>query len=186
MKGVVFTTFFDHVRELHGEDWLDDLIDKVGPDNGGSYTRVGTYPFDEMVQFVSAHAQLSGEALPDILENFGHFCFSRWVMTVPEHFNGTSCLFDALCRIDRFHETEVKKLYPEAELPSFTPVYRDDDRLELDYRSCKPLADLAVGVIRGAAAHYGERVDVEHSSDKLDGIDRTIITIKRIDDAGLQ
>ena len=32
----------------------------------------------------------------------------------------------------------------------------------LRYFSCKPLADLATGVIHGAAAHLGETVEIEH------------------------
>lgn len=179
MKGVVFTTFFDHVREQHGDDWVDDLIDDVDPPNGGGYTRVGTYPFDEMVQFVSAHCQRSGESLPVVLERFGQFCFEKWVQTVPEHFNGSSNLFDTLCQIDNFHETEVRKLYPEAELPSFKPVHRCEQRLELAYNSCKPLADLAVGVIRGASAHYGEAVEVRHRQVQNVGGDGIIIEIAR-------
>ncbi len=33
----------------------------------------------------------------------------------------------------------------------------------MDYVSCKPLADLAVGVIRGAAKHLGSPVDVSYA-----------------------
>lgn len=181
MKGVVFTTFFEHVRARHGEDWVDDLIDDVAPDNGGSYTRVGTYPFEDMVKFVSAYAQRSQQKLPMILEDFGYFCFQQWVKTVPEHFNGTSNLFDALCQVDEFHENEVRKLYPQAELPSFKPIFRDERQLQLKYESCKPLADLAVGVIRGASTHYGESITVSHHLDQYDGRDAIIITVARVD-----
>jgi len=99
--------------------------------------------------------------MPSILEDFGHACFAKWVTYVPAHFENKS-LFDILEGVDQFHETEVRKLYPDAELPSFKVERRNEQMLVLRYFSCKPLADLAAGVIKGAADHLGETVAVKH------------------------
>lgn len=161
MKGLVFTTFLDHVQEKYGEDMVDDIIEAAELPSGGAYTSAGTYPFEEMVSLVTALVAATGTRLPAVLEEFGTACFSKWVNYVPQHFRNKT-LFDIMARIDEFHELEVRKLYPNAELPSFKVESRNDDRLVLGYHSCKPLADLAVGVIKGAAAHLNEEVKVRH------------------------
>ena len=96
-----------------------------------------------------------------MLEGFGQFCFGKWVAYTPAHFD-TKDLFDIMAGIDDFHEHEVRKLYPDAELPSFKVESRDERTLVLRYVSCKPLADLAAGVIKGAAAHLGETIQIKH------------------------
>jgi len=161
MKGLVFTTFFDFCGEQFGADLLDDAIDAASLSNGGAYTSVGTYPFEEMVALITQVVRLSAQPMPVLLEAFGRYCFKAWVQKFPASFEGQD-LFDVLANIDHFHGMQVKTLYPDAELPSFTPVERSADHIALEYRSCKPLADLAVGVIRGAAAYLEAPVSVTY------------------------
>jgi hypothetical protein len=161
MKGLVFTTFYSHVEQRYGADMLDDIIADADLPNKGAFTSVGTYPFEHMVALITALVRRTGQSLPDVLEEFGAACFGKWVTYVPDHFANKS-LFDVLASVDDFHETEVRKLYPDAELPSFRVESRDEQTLVLRYFSCKPLADLAVGVIKGAAAHLGDTITVKH------------------------
>lgn len=161
MKGLVFTTFYQHCEEVYGDAMVDQIIEDAALPNQGAYTSVGTYPFEEMVALVTALARRTGKPLPQILEEFGFACFTSWVSYVPAHFDGKS-LFDILASVDEFHDKEVRKLYPDAELPSFQLESRDETMLALRYYSCKPLADLAAGVIKGAAAHLNEQVGVHH------------------------
>lgn len=168
MKGLVFTTFYAHCEARYGADLLDDVIDDANLPNDGAYTSVGTYPFEEMVALVSCLARRTGKPLPVILEEFGHSCFTKWVGYVPAHFEDKT-LFDILANVDQFHQLEIRKLYPDAELPSFEVESRTDHVLTLRYRSCKPLADLAVGVIRGAADYLGEKISVGHRQVSEDG-----------------
>ncbi|MBA3510619.1 heme NO-binding domain-containing protein [Sphingomonas sp.] len=161
MKGLVFTTFYSHCEEIWGPEMLDDIIEDADLPNKGAYTSVGTYPFEEMVALITALVRRTAQPMPQLLEGFGRFCFRKWVAYVPEHFENKD-LFDILAGVNEFHESEVLKLYPDAELPSFKVESRDDQTLVLRYFSCKPLADLAAGVIQGAAAHLGERVEITH------------------------
>lgn len=160
MKGRVFTEFFDFVEALHGSDMVDDIIDAANLPHDGIYTSIGSYPFQEMVALITALVSATGQTLPMILEPFGTHCFKSWVSYAPQYFAQSRSLFDILEGIDDFHEVEVRKLYPDAELPSFVSEARSATALTLGYYSCKPLAPLALGVIRGAAAHLGQAVDL--------------------------
>jgi hypothetical protein len=159
LKGLVFTTFYDFCEERLGEEGLDEIIEAANLPHAGGYTSVGTYPFDEMVALITAYVRRSGQSMPEVMGQFGEYCFSCWVRKFPHLFQGRD-LFDVLASIDDFHESEVRRLYPDAELPSFKVTQRSDDRMTLGYVSCKPLADLAIGVIRGAGKHLGCPVDV--------------------------
>lgn len=163
MKGLVFTTLYAHVEERYGVDMLDDIIEDADLPNKGAYTSVGTYSFEDMLALVTALAKRTGKPLAVVLEEFGHACFGKWVRYVPAYFDHTD-LFDILGSIDHFHEHEVRKLYPDAELPSFKVESRDDQALVLHYFSSKPLANLATGVIKGAADYLGESIEVKHWS----------------------
>lgn len=161
MKGLVFQEFLNYVEETRGADAVDDVIDAAALLHDGVYTSGGTYPFEEMVSLVAALCRISSNPMPAVLDGFGRHCFARWVHYAPRFFAGRH-LFEILRDIDTFHETEVRKLYPDAELPSFVVEQRDGNTMTIGYYSCKPLADLAVGVISGAAEHLGQRVGVSH------------------------
>lgn len=162
MKGLVFTTFYDFCEEKVGADALDEIIEAADLPHAGGYTSVGTYPFQEMVALITAYVARCGQSMPFVMEQFGEFCFASWVKKFP-HLFAERDLFDVLAGIDTFHESEVRKLYPDAELPSFKVVHRSANKLVLDYRSCKPLADLAVGVIRQAGRHLSCPVEISYA-----------------------
>jgi len=169
VKGLVFTTFYDFLEKRHGADLLDDVIDAAGLPHSGAYTGVGTYPFEEMVALATAAAKLTKTSMPDLLGSFGEHCFASWHTKMPERFRSND-LFDILANVNDFHESEVRRLYPDAELPHFEAVSRNATSMLLDYRSCKPLADLAAGVIRGAANHVQTRVRISQCPmHQLDG-----------------
>ena len=69
--------------------------------------------------------------------------------------------FDFLTRIDDYIHVEVRKLYPDAQLPTFEYEFPAPDRLVLTYRSARPFAMLADGLIDGSIKHFGDDIDVE-------------------------
>ncbi|AUW59341.1 hypothetical protein C1T17_15860 [Sphingobium sp. SCG-1] len=147
--------------------------------NGGAYTSVGTYPFEEMVSLMTTTVKLTDMKMPELMESFGTFCFGQWVSYAPARVANKD-LFDVLERVDDFHEQEVRKLYPDAELPSFKVESRSDTRLVLAYHSCKPLADLACGVIKGASVHLASPVSVQHSPQSMPGGSYVRFEIERV------
>jgi len=95
-----------------------------------------------------------------LLHTYGKHLFSRFVVLYPEFFESGANAFDLLERVEGMIHTEVRKLYPDAELPSFE-YRRDGNReLEMHYRSNRPLADFAAGLIDGCVAHFGDAIEV--------------------------
>lgn len=177
MKGLVYQELFNHIEERYGADMVDNVIDAAALTHDGHYTSGGTYPFGEMVSLITALCQATAQPMSTILDGFGRHCFARWVHYAP-HFFRDRPLFDILQNIDTFHETEVRKLYPDAELPSFVMEQRDERAMTIGYYSCKPLADLACGVIHGAAAHLGHTVSITCAAAEHDGRKYTRLSVE--------
>jgi len=158
MKGVVFTEFLDFVAMQFGEDVVDDIISESALPSGGAYTSVGTYDHREMQTLVSALAARTAQTVPNLLTTFGRHLCGRFSRSHPDFFSRTPSLFDFLESVHRHIHVEVRKLYPDAELPTFETYDRTPERLSMNYRSCRPLAALAEGLILGASDHFGESI----------------------------
>jgi len=164
MKGIVFSEFLAMVDERFSMEMSERLIDEVNLPSGGAYTTVGTYDAQEIVDLVAKLSELTKISVPDLLKTFGRYLFARFFKIFPQFFKDVTSTLDFLPKVESYIHLEVKKLYSDAELPSFTCVYPYPDRLEMEYRSARNLPDLAEGLILGAADHFNERIKVERET----------------------
>lgn len=178
MKGVVFTEFVEFVEEHFGLRAADEMIARSRLESGGAYTAIGTYDHRELVQMVGQLSGLSGKPIRELLRDFGMHLLQRFASSFPTFFEGDS-LFDFLPRIEDTIHVEVRKLYPDAELPTFTCEQPEPNRLVMVYESQRGLADLAEGLILGAIAHFHESVRVQRDSLATDGPQRIRFTLTK-------
>lgn len=164
MKGIVFTEFIDMVEDRFSPEVADRMIQAAELPGAGAYTAVGTYPHTELMRMVAALARELGTPAPALVGAFGGHLAGRFARAFPQFFAQQPDLFGFLASIDSHIHVEVRKLYPDAELPSFAVEHRDAQRMALRYRSPRCLQDLAAGLIAGCAAHYGEQVTVRHEA----------------------
>ena len=154
MKGVVFTEFLDFVAKRCGEDTVDDLIMACDLPSGGAYTTVGTYSHDEMLSLCSALSAHTGEPVAELVCAFGLHMSDAFVRDHPAFYARANNFFDFLESIEAHIHVEVLKLYPDAELPSFTVASRTATRLVMEYRSPRRMSAMAVGLIMGSARKF--------------------------------
>ena len=159
MKGIVFTEFLEHVETSFGLDMVQNIIDVCDLPHGGAYTSVGTYPCEEMGQLVGALAKLSGADPKALLKGFGERLGATFHKAYPQYFD-VSGYFDFVESVDAHIHVEVKKLYPDAELPKFESVSRDEKSLVLDYISSRGLEDLAAGLLLATASVFDESISI--------------------------
>lgn len=167
MKGMVFTEFMDLVETHWSLDMVDTLISDSGVASGGAYTAVGTYPHEEIVALVQSLSRQTGLPVPELIRTFGQHLFKRFSQIYPRFFEGVEGSFAFLSGIEDIIHAEVRKLYPDAELPTFE-VEQSPGRMVLTYISNHPFPDLAQGLIEGCIAHYGENIHVTREA--ADGI----------------
>lgn len=155
MKGIVFTEFIEMVEQKFSQEAADRLLDECELASGGAYTAVGTYDHREIVSMVVKLAEISELPVPVLIKAFGYHLFERFVSLYPSFFVGIASAMEFLSRIEDIIHAEVKKLYPDAELPRFEVEHRHDDILVLTYHSDRHLGDLAEGLIESCIHHFG-------------------------------
>lgn len=161
MRGVLFTLMFELVEETFGLEMLDALIHKSKLTDGGSYTAVGTYPHRDMLEIVTNLSEMTDTPANQLMTVFGNYMFPH---LLDLHVENTGLLpdscFGLLSKIENSIHIEVKKLYPDADLPHFSFSQSDQDTAELVYHSNRPFGSVAQGMIEGCVKHYGEQVIV--------------------------
>jgi hypothetical protein len=183
MKGVVFQEFIQMVESTFSPEMADGIIDASDLSTGGAYTSVGTYPHDEMVRLVVQLSARTGIALPALLHAFGKHLLGRFAVMYPKHFAGRTSTFELLEVLDNKIHVEVRKLYPDAELPVFDHSLDAPGRLAFVYRSKRPFADLAAGLIAGCIEHFGERIEVAREDFPCDSGAHTRFVLQKTADA---
>lgn len=168
MKGIVFTEFLELVENEFGLDVVQQIIDECELDSEGVYTSVGTYSHKDMFKMVAKLSEIKGLPVPALLMVFGEYFFTTLKTKYPMFMEKPN-LFSFLNSIDQYIHPEVLKLYPDAELPRFEAEMKDENEMVLNYYSSRKMSDLAIGLIKGAATHFEENVDVVKIGEEGDG-----------------
>ena len=168
MKGIVFTEFLEMVEDKFSPEVADRIIEASNLSTGGAYTSVGTYHHTELIEMVGHLSSESGIEVVPLVKVFGEHLFGRFVELYPSFFVGVESCFDFLGLIEGHVHVEVRKLYPDAELPTFGTEQPNPSVLEMTYHSKRPLAPVAEGLILGCIAYYEEDITL-HAEDLSGG-----------------
>lgn len=169
MKGIVFDEFLQMVESEYGLQTVDTIINDSNLASGGAYTSVGTYDFNEMVALVTNLSQQTEIPVANLLYQFGHYLFDSLVKTHPDVISSYNSPLSLLASIEDHIHVHVRKLYPDAELPTFKILEQDDSQLRMLYSSERGLYMLAQGLMEKAFEHFGKKVEIDHKLIKEDG-----------------
>jgi hypothetical protein len=175
VKGIILNLVEEAVVAEQGEQVWDDVLDTAELD--GAYTSLGNYPDDHLARLVAAGAEVLEVEPRNLSRHLGQVAIQGLSERYPQYFSPHDATVSFLLTLDDVIHTEVRKLYPESEPPSF---WFDDpvgNVLVVHYRSERRLCALAEGMIVGAAAHYRERVSIAHEVCMFDGADHCILRV---------
>lgn len=167
MKGIIFNLVEEVVRDRFGEDTWDDLLDAAGLD--GAYTSLGSYPDEELLRLVGAASEALGLPPADVVRTLGEAAIPLLATRYPFFFEPHTSTKSFLLTLNDIIHPEVRKLYPGADVPTFGFEESSDDTLVLRYHSERKLCALAEGFVLGAAAHFGERAEIDQPACMLRG-----------------
>ncbi|MGB7328697.1 MAG: heme NO-binding domain-containing protein [Rubripirellula sp.] len=159
MKGIVFTELIEMVENDLGIEIADRMIAGGKTQNGGAYTAVGTYDHAELIHLVVALSQETSIPVSELVRTFGKHLFVRFFALYPQFFSGIESATQFLPLVETYIHVEVRKLYPDAELPSFE-CQQSGDVLAMTYRSKRPFADLAEGLVLACVDHFADAIEV--------------------------
>ena len=160
MKGVVFTEFLGFVESIHGLRMVDRLISSTKPESQGAYTSVGTYDAGELFAMVQELSKATNTSACELVKAFGSHLFRHFAKVHSATLRDVRTTEQLLASVESRIHVDVRKLYPDAELPHLDFKQMDERRAEVLYRSSRPLADLAEGLITTAVEHFGDPITV--------------------------
>lgn len=118
-----------------------------------------TYPEEELFTLVGALSKATEVPVEDLVRAFGEYAFEPLTGIYPDSVKPGMTVKDFLKSVHGVIHVEVKKLYPDAALPSFDYEDPGPNELVMIYRSPRMLAALAEGLITGAAKHFNTQID---------------------------
>lgn len=167
MKGVIFCEFLEMVEDQHSYDVVDAILVKANFEHKGAYTAIDNYPAEEMMTLIANLEELTNQKPQIILESLGHRLFNFFRRDYPHFFHSDQHPFTFLTHIESYIHVEVKKLYPTAELPTFTTINQTENTLVLKYQSERKLYHLAKGLIEALLKFYKYEGNVQLDVDAI-------------------
>ncbi len=169
MKGVVFTEFLEMVEDTFGYEMVDEIISNSDLESNGVYTSIGTYDHKEMFSLVSSLSKKTEIPVHTLLKKYAHHLGDFFHGNYNAFYARAANLFEFLESIENFIHVEVKKLYPDAELPTFETRKIDHDNIEMIYKSTRKMSDLAYGLIEKSSTHFKEPIEIKKENIEEDG-----------------
>lgn len=169
MKGIVFTEFLELVEDKFGLEMVDKIITNSDLESKGIYTSVGTYSFSEMLQLISNLSNFTNISSDDLLLVYGEHFFSVLLRSYPDLIKKYSEPLDLLSSIENHIHVEVRKIYPDAELPSFEILEKSKDSLVMVYKSSRAMHHFGLGLMNKTFDHFNSRANIVLEKIKEDG-----------------
>ncbi|MGQ3679462.1 heme NO-binding domain-containing protein [Tenacibaculum discolor] len=178
MKGIVFTEFLDLVEDKFGIEMVDIIIEQSELDSGGVYTAIGTYKFSEMLQLLENLSNNTGVSTDDLLLVYAEHFFSVIEDSYPGLLATYNDPIEMLSSIEDHIHVEVKKIYPDAELPTFLVEEKTENSLVMLYKSSRAMHHFGLGLMNKTFEHFNSSAEIILEKIKNDGTEVRFIINK--------
>ncbi|MFA0029592.1 heme NO-binding domain-containing protein [Vibrio breoganii] len=160
MKGIIFTEFLDLVENHFGLEVLDQVLEMS--EDQGIYTSVGSYDHKDLVKLIVNLSKTSDVPADQLQEVFGESVFKKLLATMPPAVAVAQSTnsFEFIRHVEDYIHVEVKKLYPDAVPPSFEFISESETELVLNYKSARCMSHVCLGLIKGCANHFEQKLDI--------------------------
>lgn len=169
MKGIVFTEFLDLVEDKFGFEMVDTIINNSNLPSNGSYTAVGTYSFSEMLSLLTNLNKETGIPVNDLLLLYGEHFFSVVEKSYSSFLTQYKEPIEMISSIENHIHVEVRKIYPDAELPTFTVIEKTETTLVMIYKSSRAMSSFGKGLMNKTFEYFNKKATILVENIKEDG-----------------
>ena len=118
-------------------------------------------------------------SIDDLLHVFASHFFQVLLRDYKEFILMYNDPFSLLASIESHIHVEVRKLYPDAELPTFRIIERSHDKLILNYTSSRALYSFGLGLMENTIDHFNQKAEIVLKKNVEDGSDVDFIITKQ-------
>lgn len=153
MLGMVYTELHEFVESAFSFDVADEVLEKAGL--SGTWAATGLYEDGDLVRYVSTLSEVTNTPVDDLVHAYGAHLLTRFYASHPTFFDGqTTRTF--LNGVESKIHREVRQLWPAANTPLITVLSDSDSELDVEYRSERGLATLALGLLEQTTRHFDD------------------------------
>ena len=178
MKGIVFTEFLDLVEDKFGLEMVDHIITNSDLESEGVYTSVGTYKFSEMLQLLQHLSAKTDISIDDLLLVYAEHFFSVLEDSYPGLLATYKDPIEMISSIENHIHVEVRKIYPDAELPTFEVIEKTEKSLIMIYKSSRAMHHFGLGLMNKTFEHFNSTATIVLEKIKADGTEVKFIINK--------
>lgn len=159
MHGSIFAELRKYVEVRLGVDKWPALLKEAGLESK-HYLYSSEYPDAEAVSLVAAACKLTGKEISAILEDFGEFIVPALIKMYGALIKPKWRTLDVIEHTESLIHTAVRLNNPGARPPALRCTRLSPTEISVLYDSPRRMCALAVGIVRGIAKQYSERIDV--------------------------
>ena len=178
MKGIVFTEFLELVETKFGLEMVDKILSQSTLESNGAYTAIGTYNFSEMLQLLQNLNKNTGISIDQLLLVYAEHFFSVLTANYSSLISAYDDPIEMLASIEGHIHVEVRKIYPDAELPTFTVVEKTKNSLIMIYKSSRAMYYFGLGLMNKTFEHFNSEATILLEKIKDDGTEVKFIITK--------
>ncbi|MBW1297950.1 heme NO-binding domain-containing protein [Aquimarina litoralis] len=169
MKGIVFTEFLELVESKFGLQMVDQIIEQSNLPSKGIYTAIGTYKFSEMLSLLTNLSNNTNINTDDLLLVYGEHFFDVLANSYGSLLEQYNNPLELLGSIENHIHVEVRKIYPEAELPTFEVLHKTETELIMIYKSSRAMYSFGLGLMKKTFQHFNKKANIQFEKIKEDG-----------------
>ena len=167
MHGLIFAGLKKYVGSKFDAKTWEVLLEKSGL-KGNMYVAASVYPDRDILSLVNTACELTGLSANAILEDFGEFIAADLIAQYSFLVKQEWTFLDFLCNTEEtIHK--VMRFHQGVTPPRLVVTRIAEDKVIISYDSTRRMCALLKGIVKGAARHYREEVNMMESSCMLQG-----------------
>jgi predicted hydrocarbon binding protein len=178
MHGTIFFELKKYVETKLGRKAWDQLLSESEL-GARTYEVMGDYRDSEIFKLTTTASRITGLPVPAILEDFGEFIAPDLLQMYGSVINPNWKTLDVIEHTEDEIHSVVRLHNTDAHPPDLKCVRTSEDVVILHYSSQRKMCDVAKGIAKGLAQHYGESVSISESSCMHKGDPTCTIQIRR-------
>ena len=163
MHGVIFAELRNYAESKHGLGTWFALLEKADL-TGRTYLPIQDYSDADAMALVGAASVVTGLPVASVLEDFGEFIVPDLIKMYGHLLKPEWNTIDVIDNTEQTVHSVVRIKNPGAKPPQLQTVRRSKDEVLLKYNSPRKMCALAVGIGRGLAKHFREKVEITQTS----------------------
>ena len=168
-----------YAETKHGKGAWQELLKRAGVKTK-VYLPVKEYPDAEVVALVVAASSITGLPASEVLEDFGQFIVPDLVKMYGHLLRPEWSTIDVIENTEATVHSVVRVKNPGAKPPELKTVRHGANEVALFYTSPRKMCALAVGIGKGLAKHFNEKIVAQHATCMHKGASKCEIVFRKV------